>query len=648
MNSDDEARDDEDIDGYIPPPPYMFDPNGVEAAAHLLDDIHRDRVIDGWQCWELMESVRATATGSVSEACAHEVGRLAARPLQLDPADASCKLQAERKHSLEAIRDASDATVDLWSAMAAIVATPGAIARLEDLLFIRKIGNGGVRARRAIRGYLDAVGNQENSRSVTTHVLRAWTLARAIKAVELENVVLDEIERRVDDLMSSELPRQPTSLLPLVRAMIRKPGDLARTQTLRAHAEAVLNQLGAGDTRPHLATQVADLRRQLINASYAGNSPSLSHELQLIARDELAAYLRAVDEDTSLPAVALHRLEAAGRLAHRHGLAAEEREIVSRMQQIGRSDIGLQSVTTSRAIPPWIPESYLDDYTRGDDWRTGLYAFMTSPPPSGDIASLRSFAQQSRGGLSQLFSTKLLGPDNMPRATLGSQEKNDRHQMALMSRITAETHGQLLAIGLRRLHEHHGDISEDDLADFFLEWGARDPIAVHSLSKAFRYFWIGDTEAAAAIALPRIEAAARELLLELDAGIYRLETARDPGQYPGLRFLLDALDALCLDESWSWYLRWLLLGPIGANLRNDIAHGIITDPGPVNAALILRGASILVTAAAQTDDDGQKIVIARNHMRTRRGQIFRWGANRLARATLQLHLALVNRADTAP
>ena len=41
-----------------------------------------------------------------------------------------------------------------------------------------------------------------------------------------------------------------------------------------------------------------------------------------------------------------------------------------------------------------------------------------------------------------------------------------------------------------------------------------------------------------------------------------------------------------------------LLGPFGVNIRNEIAHGFVTDIGPVYAALVLRAASMLITAAA--------------------------------------------------
>lgn len=103
--------------------------------------------------------------------------------------------------------------------------------------------------------------------------------------------------------------------------------------------------------------------------------------------------------------------------------------------------------------------------------------------------------------------------------------------------------------------------------------------------------------------MPKFEAAARSLLRELDEGIYRVQVAKDPGGYVGLYVLLDELERIALDESWAYFFRWLLLGPYGANLRNDIAHGFVFDPGPTLAALTLRAVSVLSLAAGPLPDD---------------------------------------------
>jgi hypothetical protein len=142
-----------------------------------------------------------------------------------------------------------------------------------------------------------------------------------------------------------------------------------------------------------------------------------------------------------------------------------------------------------------------------------------------------------------------------------------------------------------------------ELTSSLIAQGCRDPQLARGLAKGFRYFWDEDYEASIAVVVPKFEAAVRALLRELDEGIYRVQLGKDPGDYVGLYVLLDELDKLALDPSWAYFLRWLLLGPYGANLRNDIAHGFVFDPGPVFAALTLRAAAVLVLVAGTLPDD---------------------------------------------
>ncbi len=62
--------------------------------------------------------------------------------------------------------------------------------------------------------------------------------------------------------------------------------------------------------------------------------------------------------------------------------------------------------------------------------------------------------------------------------------------------------------------------------------------------------------------------------------------------------LLEQLQELGMDDSWIYFLRWMLLAPPGMNIRNDVAHGFTSGISPVYAALILRAAALLITVTA--------------------------------------------------
>ena len=142
-----------------------------------------------------------------------------------------------------------------------------------------------------------------------------------------------------------------------------------------------------------------------------------------------------------------------------------------------------------------------------------------------------------------------------------------------------------------------GAPSLDELTDAIIDHGCRDPQLARGLARGFDHYFKGDYESCAAVVIPKFEAAARSLLRELDEGIYRVQVGNDPGGYVGPYILLEELEKLALDESWTYFFRWILLGPYGANLRNDVAHGFVVDPGPVYAALLLRAVSALVLVA---------------------------------------------------
>ena len=170
--------------------------------------------------------------------------------------------------------------------------------------------------------------------------------------------------------------------------------------------------------------------------------------------------------------------------------------------------------------------------------------------------------------------------------------------MATCARIRAESQGQFLAQGLHRFAERYGTPDEAALAAFLSENGRSDSVLATSLARAFLHFWRGDYEACAHVAVPKVEAAARALLRELDEGIYKLQVGQAQGQYPMLHPLLKELQELAMDESWTYFLLWLLLAPPGMNVRNDLAHGFIGDISPIYAALILRAAALLIRPPA--------------------------------------------------
>ncbi len=116
--------------------------------------------------------------------------------------------------------------------------------------------------------------------------------------------------------------------------------------------------------------------------------------------------------------------------------------------------------------------------------------------------------------------------------------------------------------------------------------------------------------------MPKIEAAARALLLELNEPVYRAAVGDATGQFPGLGSLLPELLNNDFDPDWERFLRTFLLGE-GSNVRNLVAHGFADTVDPINAALALRTCAVLILLtteqAVHRDAGAVKAALATPH-----------------------------------
>nr|WP_255728089.1 DUF4209 domain-containing protein [Nesterenkonia sp. LB17] len=121
--------------------------------------------------------------------------------------------------------------------------------------------------------------------------------------------------------------------------------------------------------------------------------------------------------------------------------------------------------------------------------------------------------------------------------------------------------------------------------------------------------------------MPKIEASARSILRALDVGIYQVQTSRSPGEYPPLYVLIEKLSEHALDRNWAWFLKWLLTGPMGMNLRNEYAHGFIGNLDPTYTALVLRAGVLLATASANNTEFTSAVSLQVEENATKRSEI---------------------------
>lgn len=580
-----DSPEDEEAEGPAPlSEPYVFDAAQVSDAVALLDAACVD--LQHATATRLIELAGARGLGDNSPLMwelVHAVGHDLQRELG---GRTGCSLGRDIDEGLlrwpRPIANAPADALQLWEAAAEMATAPAAIARLEDLLFVRRVGNGLQRARRAANSYLAVVDAAADfGMNEVDALLRAWTLARSVKEVAVEADVRHRMAQISAAVMEEAPGARPGVVLPLLRALAQGPVIDPEPHDV----DGLLTRAASVFRKGYLAGQIAADRRRR-----SAGDPVL---LEQITHEEVAAYFAEAD-DSANAAVRMHHLNATARVATDRGLTDLAREASVQMQRIRPSELGMQHIRVESNLPRYVPESYIARFTHGSSWRDGLAYFFASDVPSGELDQVRSIGSSSRGTLASLFPTTLFGAGGLPRVTAADEKA---HGMGQAASMCAQFYGKMFAVGLDHVVDRYGVPAFEELVDAILERGCRDPQLARGLARGFEHYFKGDYESCAAVVIPKFEAAARSLLRELDEGIYRVQVGNDPGGYVGLYSLLGELEKLALDESWAYFFRWLLLGPYGANLRNDVAHGFVFDPGPVYAALLLRAVSVLVLVA---------------------------------------------------
>lgn len=523
-----------------------------------------------------------------------ELVRMVLFDLHLAPAGAAgCQLGPQWDSGSRAypmrIAEALPDTIQLWRACATLCRAPGAVARANDLLWERREGRPADHARRAVEAYLAMATDRSVDYDTARALVRAWDMACRLSAWDLvataEEALLGAVDAgvRSDDYM-------PGVVLPMLAALCAKP-TAARvrngTPSARpAQVDKLLEAAFAMYRADHLQEEIAKLMRARAGtlAERVAVDRRLGESLLEIAEEKSglakqAALMKAID------------------IARARGLPDLTAEGTRRLQGIRANELELQRLSVTVPMPADYFERMVRWGTRGRSWREALTSFLMSGPPTGSLDDLhrRAADHASQGYLHRLFTTIKLTGEGLPLVTA---EPNDlASDLAFQAQFEAATRAHVLAEGLRRVADHHGTPDPTELVRYLCDMGAGDRGLAQSLADAFGLFWAGQFDAATHLIVPRVEAALRLILRECDIALYRTQVGKDPGGYPGLYDLLTEIEKVGFDPDWAFFLRWLLLGPHGRNLRNDIAHGLIGGAGDSEAVLALRAASLVILLA---------------------------------------------------
>jgi len=488
------------------------------------------------------------------------------------------------------IRHVTEPVADLWEYLAANSQAPGAQARFHDLAFCRGRSRflHAVAARDAYLRFatLRAVPDMDAAYAL----IRAWTLDRTFHRQDEEQSVRAAMKDALEAAWDAG-EQAAGALLPML-------GALCRTQLAPeddpVRVDELLDRAGRTYGSTDSVGYIAGLRR---------GRARTDEERIAISRWQLEELVRAARLSTGL--VRVVRLNEAISEARRFHLRDLEDALTVELQAMPRDEVKLESISSTVRVSRIPYERYFRQFTRDRDWRMGLRKFAETGPPTGEWGDLVAKVDERlrRPRLMDIVTTVLLDEDRLPVWQPSTDQERREYMMAREASFHAAAAGTHLAEILTRMHDRYGDIALDDLASFFALEGRGNFELSSVLARALQHYWTGDIEACLHIAVPRIESATRLILRELDVAIYRTQLGQRPGVYPQLAVLLDCLADLDFDESWLYFLRWLLVSHQGKNLRNEIAHGRVKGMSPADAAMVIRALVLLVLLSGPGNAD---------------------------------------------
>lgn len=458
-----------------------------------------------------------------------------------------------------------------WTRLAAGVRSDFCKARLYHLLFFVKYGNSLENAKRAAWSYLGSSKNFGCSLDGAKNLYFALKLARSVK----ESSIMESCAKLFVDAakfsLESENPK-PGITLRYLRPLVEENFHIDEARNLLTRSLEVY-------PAPHIQDEIIDLLISISNKD---------EEKEIFRRKRVDIWIDAANEADGI--LRSHYFARALEEAEKAGL----RDLVDRaaalLQKINKDNLGLKTISSSVSYDEYEIENFLKPVVLAPSWREALDIYwMYYGPATGDINANKELVAEiaKNSVLASTIPTQILGEDGLPRFFPRSEEDKYLIQLTQCESLRLQIFSPLLDLALRKIGEVYGVPTEDELSSFLSQKPSLHEDEAELIARSFIRYWTGDFEGAAFVVVPMIERVARNLLVSIDAGIYRLQKEGKPGQYPGLGSLLQSLRERGMDESWYRCVLTSCCNPVGGwNLRNDLSHGFLLGlPSPAVAVL---------------------------------------------------------------
>ncbi|MFZ4237543.1 hypothetical protein ACOZGD_20445 [Streptomyces murinus] len=479
----------------------------------------------------------------------------------------------------------------LWSALLNTSTEPEIQGLSADLLFSARNPKPHLFAQQAVEAYIASQAGKFSELHKSEMLVRAWTIVRSLSLKSSEC----SVEHAMTSLTEATLTADnsaPGVAFPLIRCLLQGRMKDKRASGSTEFAPGAVDYLFSALERykeDYLSLELANMARDylkdpaLVDQALRQTAANLLEEAEL----ETHGFLRT------------YRLEQTAKFARRFHLDDVHATCVRLLQRTDPSTFPWTTIRASSAVRASDIESYLRLFDR-PCLTEALACFFETPAPSGSREQNEKLARElmENSLTAKIMGTATYGAHGLPQKSYNTEEEKFEYQVNTVESMGLSLQGSVLSAILDRMAAAHTIPEIETLHAWLIEMYGSDPGLCLSLAHSLSLYWRGDYIACVQLAMPRIEAAIRSLLVLLNEPIYRVEEEKSPGQFPGLGFMLPQLAKHGFDPDWSSFIRALLLTP-GRNLRNLGAHGFIQDVDKHTAALIIRALAVIALLAPE-------------------------------------------------
>ena len=455
----------------------------------------------------------------------------------------------------------------MWERLVELVESPIVGARLHDLLWVTRFGN----------------SPHEHARAAIDRYIAAAELARCDglepfsfldRALDLSREINDpQVAERVGPIAAEELVAEYGR-----HEADPRPGVVIRLLTLLVDLPEASHP---SDLRARL-----DQAHVLFTGGYPDNRVALFQlQEKLAKRDpkEVARLQRAIVEIwiwwAEQQERALVRQDALSRalaLANNTEAAADMRDdIRRRLEEIDPDDLHTSSIEATIDVPTEEIEKFIGYIVGHDGIGPALERFGKWWPPTGDPEATAAAAeeQMQRFTLLSLIPVVVSNAEGHPIQRIETPEEKRKWFRAKHEMWMGRTNAIVAHMVLKRIGEVYAPDQEDLRALFQTDFISSHQAEV--FTRAYEHHWADRFDEAAHIALPRVEAVLRQILVASGGVAYKEPRAGRPGGVKPLGEVLQDLSQF-LPDQWLHTLRTLLTDRLTLNLRNDYLHGLVT------------------------------------------------------------------------